>query len=259
VTGPSTWPPWGPARAPPACSRRWASGVPSAPRSAAARPTLLAAARWSCDTAALPCLRPLAIGRVKPRFNLIYGVPMLSYGIKFANVSNGPVVLSKVPGHGWAQSVTFLGGFELFDSLGNVQVRGRPGTPGSGLLGPGSVDIVPDPIGAEMMRSSPTAVAARFDPLRAKVAYGRLAMTAIIGMFFRDVLAGSVWGDSAPPWRHGAADAPPRCGFVEFYVARRRRDTLPPHAADEQSASAPSRPSHWHPSVPELSRRPSLR
>jgi len=193
-----------------------------------------------------------AIGRANLHFNLIYGIPMPSYGIKVARGSNGSVVLSKVPRHGWAQSVTFLGGFELSDYLDTIQVRGRPGTPASGLFGLGSVDIVPDPVGAETMRNSPTAVTARFDPLRAKVAYCRLATTAIIGMFFQDILIGSVWVDSAPPWRHGAADAPLRSGMLETYMARRRRGEQP---RVPLASSAPSRPTPWRPSVPGPSRR----
>merc|ERR1712003_618305 len=97
---------------------------------------------------------------------------------------------------GWCQIVGFAGLIEL--NVYNEQVNGEPGNYGAGFLGLRSVGIMstgfPDP-------------EVRKKKLNAELANGRLAMMAIIGMFFQDGLTGSAWGDwanyTASPLRSG--------------------------------------------------------
>merc|ERR1712107_717805 len=64
---------------------------------------------------------------------------------------------------------------------------GEPGNYGKGFLGLGS-------LGFSASISDPEV---RDKKLRAEISNGRLAMMAIIGMFFQDGLTGSAWGDWA--------------------------------------------------------------
>merc|ERR1712050_297811 len=97
------------------------------------------------------------------------------------DVPNGLAAITKVPSLGWVQIVATLGVYELFI---NKPVGGEPGNYGKGRLGLGFLGPVAD---AE----------ARKRQLSAELANGRLAMVAIIGMFFQDGLMGSAWGDWA--------------------------------------------------------------
>merc|ERR1719316_1743830 len=100
-----------------------------------------------------------------------------SAGLKFADIPNGLGAISKVPALGWAQIVAlfgfteFSGGFEDYKS----------GTPGDFAF--------------KVITSSDAAE--KETKLAAEIANGRLAMMAIIGMFFQDGLTGSAWGDWA--------------------------------------------------------------
>merc|ERR1711959_415572 len=100
-----------------------------------------------------------------------------SAGLKFADIPNGLGAISKVPALGWAQIVAlfgfteFSGGFEDYKS----------GTPGD--------------YGFKVITSAD--MTERTKKLAAEIANGRLAMMAIIGMFFQDGLTGSAWGDWA--------------------------------------------------------------
>merc|ERR1719198_330903 len=101
--------------------------------------------------------------------------------------------LSKVPSLGWVQIVFFTGimegcwGFEDYKS----------GTPGD--------------YGWKVITSDDSAEKTK--KLAAEIANGRLAMVAIIGMFFQDGLTGSAWGDwalyTASPLRAAEEAAPP--------------------------------------------------
>merc|ERR1711948_217069 len=98
-----------------------------------------------------------------------------SMGIKFADVPNGLGALSKVPALGWAQII----GYMAFCEISQDQSAGSSGAAGD--------------FGWKVLSTS--------DPeelknkLNAEIANGRLAMMAIIGMFFQDGLTGSAWGD----------------------------------------------------------------
>merc|ERR1719375_2328818 len=98
-----------------------------------------------------------------------------SMGLKFADVPNGLSALSKVPALGWAQIIGYCG----FCELSQDQSAGTPGARGE--------------FGFKVLTSSDPVQKER--KLRAELANGRLAMMAIIGMFYQDGLTGSAWGD----------------------------------------------------------------
>merc|ERR1712066_1174032 len=98
-----------------------------------------------------------------------------SAGLKFADIPNGLAAISKVPALGWAQIVAYSGFCEL--SAGSDDWK--TGTPGD--------------YGFKVLTSDdPTE---KTKKLSAEIANGRLAMMAIIGMFFQDGLTDSAWGD----------------------------------------------------------------
>merc|ERR1719265_732476 len=126
------------------------------------------------------------IGYIVPEYLKFPGYVSPSCDIKFADVPTGLGALTKVPGVGWAQMVGFCGTVELF--VLNESKNGEPGNYGAGFLGLRSV-------GAEVEDFADPEV--RKTKLNAELANGRLAMMAIIGMFFQDGLTGSAWGDWA--------------------------------------------------------------
>merc|ERR1712223_467677 len=100
-----------------------------------------------------------------------------SAGVKFADVPTGLAAISKVPALGWAQIVAYCGFCEL--SAGSDDWK--TGTPGD--------------FGFKVLTSEDPEEKTK--KLSAEIANGRLAMVAIIGMFFQDGLTGSAWGDWA--------------------------------------------------------------
>merc|ERR1712039_472052 len=94
----------------------------------------------------------------------------------FADIPNGLGALSKVPGVGWAQIFAYCAYCELSQDQ----------TAGAGA---------DQNFGFKAITSSDPATLNR--KLNAEIANGRLAMMAIIGMFFQDGLTGSAWGDWA--------------------------------------------------------------
>merc|ERR1712039_1033680 len=105
-----------------------------------------------------------------------------SEGLKFSDVPNGLAALSKVPVAGWAQIFAYGAFCETSQSQ-------APGTPG----GEGNFGFRGIPLSTAYDGSAE----ARRRRLNAELANGRLAMMAIIGMFFQDGLTGSAWGDWA--------------------------------------------------------------
>merc|ERR1711988_674490 len=106
-----------------------------------------------------------------------------SEGISFSDVPNGLAAFSKVPSSGIFQIISFAGLVELFFYVddptrapGDFANAGQLGIP----LAPGISDEE-----------------SRKKKLSAELANGRLAMMAIIGMFYQDGLTGSAWGDWA--------------------------------------------------------------
>merc|ERR1719188_1473617 len=100
-----------------------------------------------------------------------------SAGLKFADIPNGLAAISKVPVLGWAQIVAYFGFCEFSGGFEDY----KTGTPGD--------------YGWKVLTSEDPAEKTK--KLSAEIANGRLAMVAIIGMFFQDGLTGSAWGDWA--------------------------------------------------------------
>jgi len=126
------------------------------------------------------------IGYMVPEYYKFDGFLSPSYGVKFADVPNGLGALSKVPALGIFQIITFAGIVEL--QVYNDQVNDEPGNYGAGFLGLRSVGIMNLGIADPETRKR---------KLNAELANSRLAMVAIIGMFFQDGCTGSAWGDWA--------------------------------------------------------------
>merc|ERR1712173_510909 len=95
----------------------------------------------------------------------------------FADIPNGLAAVSKVPAVGWLQIVIYAG---VCEASGWNE---RGAAPGDFLWKP--------PL---LATDDPELKTKR---LNAELANGRLAMMAIIGMFFQDGLTGSAWGDWA--------------------------------------------------------------
>merc|ERR1712100_537019 len=100
-----------------------------------------------------------------------------SAGLKFADVPNGLGAISKVPSAGWLQIIAYC----AFCETSQDQSAGTKAAAGDFDF---KVLTSADP--AEKQKK-----------LAAEIANGRLAMMAIIGMFFQDGLTGSAWGDWA--------------------------------------------------------------
>merc|ERR1712039_1126772 len=111
------------------------------------------------------------------RQSLFPGYLSPSMNLKFADVPNGLAALSKVPAIGWAQIIGYM-------SFCEISADQSPGTPGAAGDFGFKVLTASDPV-------------AKTRKLNAELANGRLAMMAIIGMFFQDGLTGSAWGDWA--------------------------------------------------------------
>merc|ERR1712066_1045910 len=115
------------------------------------------------------------IGYIVPEYFKWPGYLSPALGIQFADVPNGLAALSKVPAEGWMQIVAFAGitegswGFDKSSGTGDY--------------------------GWKVLTSEDPAEKTK--KLSAEIANGRLAMVAIIGMFFQDGLTGSAWGDWA--------------------------------------------------------------
>merc|ERR1739844_827295 len=102
-----------------------------------------------------------------------------SENLKFADIPNGLAAISKVPFTGWVQMIAYAGFTEVKAGY-DADVNNTPGDMGwkPPLLATDDPDI-------------------KTRRLNAEIANGRLAMMAIIGMFFQDGLTGSAWGDWA--------------------------------------------------------------
>jgi len=124
------------------------------------------------------------MGYITPEYFKWPGFLAPHIGLKFADVPNGLGAISKVPSVGWLQTFAFCG----FVETGYFQAdpsRGPGDFANGGTLG------VPNASGPMENTES------RTRKLSAEIANGRLAMMAIIGMFFQDGLTGSAWGDWA--------------------------------------------------------------
>merc|ERR1719433_2187375 len=121
------------------------------------------------------------VGYITPEFFKWPGQISPSQGLDFESVPNGLSAVSKVPAVGWLQAFVFCGLIEK-----SLFVHDPSRAPGDfengGVLG------VPN--GSTLMAGE-----SRNRKLNAEIANGRLAMMAIIGLFYQDGLTGSAWGD----------------------------------------------------------------
>eukprot|EP00438_Fugacium_kawagutii_P010402 Skav220402 [mRNA] locus=scaffold639:385553:388844:- [translate_table: standard] len=97
---------------------------------------------------------------------LLPGFLSPSAGLKFADIPNGLAAVSKVPVAGWAQIAAYFGFVEFSGGFDDYKT-GTPGDYGFKVL------TFSDP-------------AEKTKKLSAEIANGRLAMMAIIGMFFQE-------------------------------------------------------------------------
>merc|ERR1719249_430478 len=125
-----------------------------------------------------------ALGYIVPEFFKFPGYLAPHLGLKFSEIPNGLAAFSAVPQAGWAQMVFFVGLVEA-GFLKQEPARAPGDFANAGALG------VPNGGGAIENED------ARKRKLNAELANSRLAMMAIIGMFFQDGLTGSAWGDWA--------------------------------------------------------------
>jgi len=138
------------------------------------------------------------MGYIAPEYFKWPGYLSPSSGLKFADVPNGLAALTKVPAVGWQQVVFFGWAMELFAAYQNPKLL--PGKLSSRLV-VGLTEVKDfannyefGPFGIPNAESIKDPVL-RKKKLNAEIANGRLAMMAIIGMFFQDGLTGSAWGD----------------------------------------------------------------
>merc|ERR1712222_90109 len=100
-------------------------------------------------------------------------------GLAFEDIPNGPAAISKVPFLGWVQIVIYC----LYCEASGL---------GFNYIGS---ETVPGDVGWKPPLLSGFDGEAKTRKLNAEIANGRLAMMAIIGMFYQDGLTGSAWGD----------------------------------------------------------------
>jgi len=141
------------------------------------------------------------IGYIVPEYFKFPGYLSPSEGIQFSDVPNGLAALSKVPVLGGAQIIAFAGLIEttgFFTAKSTTDGRGSRGE-GTFLMSDSTESGEPGNygVGFPMWFGKVEDPEARKSKLAAELANGRLAMVAIIGMFFQDGLTGSAWGDWA--------------------------------------------------------------
>jgi hypothetical protein len=138
------------------------------------------------------------LGYIVPEYSKFDGYLSPSLNLKFSDVPTGFAAFSKVPLSGWAQMITFAGTVELFQYVDDP-TRAPGDFKNAGFLG------VPN--GFLRIKDEAT----KKKKLSAEIANGRLAMMAIIGMFFQNGLTGEAWGDwslyTDSPLRSGSSTA----------------------------------------------------
>ena len=119
---------------------------------------------WLLVFTSLPCCSIVDTVRITGKFP---GYLSPSAGLKFADVPNGLAAISKVPAAGWGQILAYM----AFCEVSQDQSAGTPAAAGD--------------FGFKVLTSSDPAEKTK--KLSAELANGRLAMMAIIGMFFQAV------------------------------------------------------------------------
>jgi len=119
------------------------------------------------------------IGYIVPEYYRFPGYLSPSENLKFEDVPNGLAALSKVPVAGWAQYFIFCGLCEFYF----LKQEKAPGDYGLGFLGAWNLlGSIKDP-------------KVRATKLNAELANGRLAMFAIMSLFFQNGVRGSTGGE----------------------------------------------------------------
>mmetsp|Transcript_54656 Transcript_54656/g.122260 ORF Transcript_54656/g.122260 Transcript_54656/m.122260 type:complete len:485 (+) Transcript_54656:69-1523(+) len=118
-----------------------------------------------------------------------------SSGIAFADVPNGLKGVTVVPAVGWFQYTVFCGLADLW--FADQRPFNPPGKLQTRLFGEGALNYsygafgIPAYLGGKPIDDPEI----KKKKLNAELANGRLAMMAIIGMFFQNGLTGQAWGD----------------------------------------------------------------
>jgi len=133
------------------------------------------------------------IGYIVPEFFKWPGYCSPSEGLAFADIPNGLAALKVMPAAGVLQLFAFAGHVEVKFLVqdpdrepGDFEKCGVLGVP---ISGEGAI------VGQFKEPNRIKDEATRKTKLNAELANGRLAMMAIIGMFFQDGLTGAAWGD----------------------------------------------------------------
>jgi len=122
------------------------------------------------------------MGYITPEFFRWPGYLSTASDLKFEDVPNGLAAISKVPGAGWLQVV----GYCLYcEATGGFGYNSD-----NQMKNPGDCGWKPP-----LLTTSDAVLKKK--RLNAELANGRLAMMAVIGMFFQDGLTGSAWGSWA--------------------------------------------------------------
>merc|ERR1719361_1335102 len=117
-----------------------------------------------------------AMGYITPEFFRLDGLLSPTLKIYFTDVPNGLKALSVVPAAGWFQMIMYASWVEV-----------------SGISERQDINYAkPGDFGFKQITSDDPEVLKK--KLNSEIANGRLAMMAIIGMFFQDGLTGSAWG-----------------------------------------------------------------
>eukprot|EP00439_Symbiodinium_sp_Y106_P001703 s11168_g1.t1 len=136
------------------------------------------------------------IGYIVPEYFRFPGYLSPSLGLKFSDMPNGLAALSKIPVLGGAQIIAFAG---LIETTGFFQAAsttdGRGPREGQFSMKDSTESAEPGNYGVGFPNFVGKDPEERKTKLAAELANGRLAMMAIIGMFFQDGLTGSAWGD----------------------------------------------------------------
>merc|ERR1712070_1298561 len=110
----------------------------------------------------------------------------LAKDVAYEDIPNGLAAVSKVPIQGWLQILAYCFACELGGGYGDDS---KPGPREAGDVGWKPPFLAGGYISSDAEK--------RKSKLNAELANGRLAMMAIIGMFFQDGLTGQAWGDWA--------------------------------------------------------------
>lgn len=120
------------------------------------------------------------MGYIAPEYSRWPGFLSPTADLKFSDMPNGLKALDAMPLEGWFQIIAWCGFLET--CVNTPQNPREPGNYYRGRFGVAPGYYIPDPEQREQK-------------LNAELANGRLAMMAIVGMWFQDGLTGSAWGD----------------------------------------------------------------